>query len=76
MMKTTEPQIAAAIIELTDRCGYPPTLRELAAQVGLSGPSTIRARLRTMRKRGLVEFRDEMPRTLTVTERGREIADK
>lgn len=74
--KADDMAIVAAIAEITERNGYPPTFRELAAAVGLKSTNTIFARLQRMRYKKLVEYNDGMPRTLRLTEKGRNLADQ
>lgn len=70
MRKVGERDILVAILALDGINGYPPTVRELAASVGLKSAGSMLTRLRTMRERGLVSYEDGNPRTLVVTERG------
>ncbi|RKP54933.1 transcriptional regulator [Cohnella endophytica] len=45
---------------------YSPTVRELAAVVGMSSSSTMHAHLSSMLKKGLIEWEPTRPRTLKV----------
>lgn len=45
---------------------YPPTIREIAAAVGLSSPSTVHGHLDRMRKKGYIDFVNSSPRTLRI----------
>lgn len=44
---------------------YPPTIREIAAEIGCT-PSNIHAHLTALRKKGMVEWEERKPRTLRV----------
>lgn len=70
MRKVEERDILIAILALDGINGYPPTVRELAASVGLKSAGSMLTRLRTMRERGLVSYEDGNPRTLLLTRRG------
>src|SRR3954452_22451491 len=45
-------QILTMIREWVDRHGYPPTMREIAAAVGLSSPSSVAHQLRVLEEHG------------------------
>lgn len=66
----SERDILVSIAALSGLKGYPPTVRELAASVGLKSAGSIQTRLDSMRERGLVAFDTYSPRTLRLTERG------
>lgn len=51
-------RILEAIHEGVQRNGMPPTMRELAERVGLASPSSVKAQLHTLEKRGYIK-RDE-----------------
>lgn len=63
-MVASDETILAAIDRLSERMGYPPSLREVMGEVGLRSTATIKYRLLRMRDKGLVEFEDRKPRTL------------
>lgn len=46
--------------------GYPPSVREMAAAVGLSSPSTVHAHLNALEERGLIRRDATKPRALEV----------
>lgn len=46
--------------------GYPPSVREMAAAVGLSSPSTVHAHLSALEERGLIKRDATKPRALEV----------
>jgi len=47
---------------------YPPTVREIAAGVGLSSSSTVHQHLNTLVSQGLIERRANCPRCIVLTE--------
>ena len=47
-------QIFAMIREWIDRHGYPPTIREIGAAVGLDSPSSVAHQLKALEERGLI----------------------
>ncbi len=59
--------LARAVEKLTRSEGYPPTLREVAAAIGVNTPRAHQLAHRA-RERGLLTFRDGSPRTLRVVE--------
>ena len=50
--------------------GYPPSVREMAAAVGLSSPSTVHAHLSALEAHGLIKRDKTKPRALEVFEQG------
>lgn len=57
-------EVLAALRRLTDRSGHPPTLRELADDVGLASPSTVLHHVRILVDRGHLELTPGSPRTI------------
>ena len=53
--------------------GYPPSVREMAAAVGLSSPSTVHAHLSALEAHGLIKRDKTKPRALEVFEQESEI---
>ncbi|MEU4243230.1 transcriptional repressor LexA [Actinoplanes sp. NPDC026619] len=51
-LTTRQRQILAMIREWVDRHGYPPTMREIAAAVGLASPSSVAHQLQVLEERG------------------------
>jgi repressor LexA len=45
---------------------FPPTIREIAAHVGLSAPATVANHIEVLKKAGYIESNPKQPRTLTV----------
>ncbi|MCI1283924.1 MAG: transcriptional repressor LexA [Lacticaseibacillus songhuajiangensis] len=65
-------QILTAINESIESRGYPPTVREIGATVGLSSSSTVAAYLSKMLAAGLIAKDPSKPRTLEITGPGLE----
>ena len=62
-----QQQILAFIEQFSAREGYPPSVREICAAVGLRSPSTVHAHLRVLTERGLLNRGDAgKKRTLTL----------
>lgn len=59
-----ERQVLDAIRLLTQRNGFPPTLEEIAAELGMSGKSWAAIYVRTLKSKGLVSWRPNRARTL------------
>lgn len=53
--------------------GYAPTVREIASGVGECAPSTVLSSLQALRLEGYIEYKDRMPRTIVVLEKGRAV---
>jgi repressor LexA len=49
--------------------GYPPTIRELCALVGIKSCGTMYQHLESLRKAGMLTWEPSRPRTLAVVER-------
>lgn len=45
---------------------FPPTIREIAAHVGLNAPATVANHIEVLKKAGYIEKNSKQPRTLTV----------
>lgn len=65
-------QILSAINESIENRGYPPTVREIGAQVGLSSSSTVAAYLSKLLNAELIAKDPAKPRTLEITNAGKE----
>lgn len=50
----------------TDEHGYPPSVREIGAAVGLASPSTVHMHLKALEERGLIRRDSKKPRTIEV----------
>lgn len=60
-------QILTYIQECTARQGYPPSVREIAAAVGLRSPSSVHAHLKHLRELGYLEQEHGKTRTIKLT---------
>ena len=67
-----ERQILRAIDEFADEHCYPPTIREIGEMVGLSSSSTVASYLRRLEDDKMLTSKEMQPRTLVVTEAGRD----
>ena len=67
-----QQRILDVIQEFTEKCGYPPSVREIGERVGLSSSSTVQSHLRTLEQRGLIHRDPTKPRAL-VTNRDRTV---
>jgi repressor LexA len=56
--------------------GYPPTVREIGAAVGLRSPSTVHAHLAQLERAGLLRRDPTKPRALELTDRRREVEER
>src|SRR5437763_10876900 len=60
------------LVGYVDRHGYPPTVREIGAAVGLASPSTVHAHLANLERAGLLRRDPTKPRALELTGREQE----
>ena len=63
---TTQQRILLAIQQYIHQHRYPPSVREIAAMVGLASTATVHGHLRRLREKGLIEWEPSCPRTLRV----------
>jgi len=56
--------VVRTIVALTAQQGYPPTIRELAAKMGISSPNGVACHLRALRQKGYVVWVEGKTRTL------------
>lgn len=54
------------ICAYTKERGYPPSVREIGAAVGLASPSTVHMHLKVLQERGLIKRDSKKPRTIEV----------
>lgn len=59
-------KILDAIEELTERRGFPPTIRELCQEVGVTSTSTVVDHLDILKRYGFVTWEPGQPRTIRV----------
>ena len=63
------------LVDYVDRHGYPPTVREIGAAVGLASPSTVHAHLANLERAGLLRRDPTKPRALELTGREKAAAE-
>jgi repressor LexA len=59
-------KILEYIITCQRERNFPPTIREIAAHVGLNAPATVANHIEVLKKAGYIEKNPKQPRTLTV----------
>src|SRR6266571_6041381 len=64
-------EIWSFLVDYVDRHGYPPTVREIGAAVGLASPSTVHAHLANLERAGLLRRDPAKPRALELVGRER-----
>lgn len=66
---TNKPELILEYIKsFTSQNGYAPTVREIAAAVGLKSPATVQAHIRNLMEKGLLVRNPDMPRTIKLKE--------
>jgi len=71
MLTDRQRQIWNYLVDYVDRHGYPPTVREIGAEVGLASPSTVHAHLANLERAGLLKRDPTKPRALELLGRER-----
>ncbi len=64
MLTGRQQEIWDFVREYVDRHGYPPTVREIGAKVGLASPSTVHAHLANLERAGYLRRDPTKPRAL------------
>ena len=59
----------------SDEHGYPPSVREIGAAVGLASPSTVHMHLKALESQGLIKRDSKTPRTIEVMGKGEEVEE-
>ena len=72
MESTRQQEIYDFIVRYANRYGYPPTVREIGAEVGLASPSTVHAHLMKLEKAGYLRRDPSKPRALELVGRSRQ----
>ena len=67
MLTGRQQEIWDFVVGYHDRHGYPPTVREIGAAVGLASPSTVHAHLANLERAGLLKRDPTKPRALELT---------
>lgn len=68
-MTPAQARVLEAVGRLTEARGFPPTVRELCADLGTASPSTVWAHLGNLRRSGHLTWEYGSRRTLRVVER-------
>jgi repressor LexA len=71
MLSKRQRQIYDFVLEYTRKHGYPPTVREIGAEVGLASPSTVHAHLAKLEQAGYLRRDPTKPRALELVGRER-----
>ena len=66
-----QADVMNAITELTEALNTPPTIRELAEHLKLKSNNSVKEHLLRLRTKGLVSFRDNQARTITITDKAK-----
>ncbi|MGI5241861.1 transcriptional repressor LexA [Dactylosporangium sp. CA-139066] len=66
MTSPRQQSILAVIRESIERRGYPPTVREIGAAIGLGSPSSVAHHLKAMEKQGLLRRDAHGPRAVDI----------
>jgi repressor LexA len=70
MVTERQQEIYDFIVAYARKHGYPPTVREIGAEVGLASPSTVHVHLAKLEEAGLVKRDPTKPRALELAGRG------
>lgn len=65
-------QLMQVIDRLSRDRGYPPTVREIGVFMGVASPSTVHKAIKILKRRGLAISDDRIPRSLRLTDSGKE----
>ncbi|HXL44425.1 MAG TPA: transcriptional repressor LexA [Gaiellaceae bacterium] len=71
MLSKRQREIFDFVVAYADKHGYPPTVREIGAAVGLASPSTVHAHLANLERAGYLKRDPTKPRALEVVGRER-----
>lgn len=61
-------EVMATIEGFTEKNGYPPTVRELGALLGIASANAVSDHLKLLKRKGLVDWKRGSGRTLRVTD--------
>lgn len=65
-MTESQRKVYEAIRNYVRTKGYPPSVREIGAMVGMSSSSTIHNHLAKIKQQGYIDFQPGKPRTLRI----------
>lgn len=69
-LTTRQQQVLDVILMTVRERGYPPTVREIGDEVGLSSPSTVHSHLNALMKAGYIRKDPSKPRAIEVIDTG------
>lgn len=73
-MKTNE-QVLIFIDKFISDKGFSPTVREIGEATYISSTSTVWGHLDRLKKKKLINYIPQSPRTITITEKGKELLE-
>lgn len=65
-LSSRQRQIYEFICDFIEKKGYPPTIREIGAAVGLSSPATVYTHVKKLEKSGLINISPSAQRTISI----------
>jgi len=73
-----EERIYDFIADFISKNAYSPSIREIAEGCSMSNLAQVRTKLRRLRRLGMIDYKDQQPRTITLiryslTEKGKEV---
>ena len=68
-MTEKQKRIFEYIEEFTQEHGYPPSVREIGAKIGLKSPSTVHVHLKVLAEKGYIKKDDKKTRAITFPNR-------
>jgi repressor LexA len=69
-ISTRQKQVLAYIAEYTSGHGYPPSVRDIGAEVGLASPSTVFSHLTSLEQKGYIRRERDSARAIIILEKG------
>ncbi len=67
-LSAKQQEIYDFILSFSEEHGYPPSVREMAAAVGLKSPSTVHFHLKALRENGLISQAEGKTRAISITD--------
>lgn len=72
-MKNNQLEILRTIARFIEKNEISPTIRELCKLLNLKSTSTVHGHIMKLKELGVIENHETFPRTIKITEKGREI---
>lgn len=72
-MKNNQLMFLRTIAEFVDKNQFSPNIRELCKLLNLRSTSTVHGHVMKLKELGVIESHDTLPRTIKITEKGREM---